>query len=102
MARTPRSKTFAAVHETMSDLHAAGAIDDTRMREFDDLCLEPVPSAPALTFDVFKDRAGLWRWHLRSARGGIVAAAAQGYRSKRSCLAAIELVRSASSAPIAA
>lgn len=102
MGRTPRSKTFAAVHETMSDLHAAGAIDDNRLREFDEMCLEPLPTAPSLTFDVFKDRAGQWRWHLRSAEGKIIAAASQGYKSKRSCLAAIELVRKASNAPVAA
>jgi putative transcriptional regulator len=33
-----------SVHETASDLHKAGFIDMKRMREFDALCLEPVPS----------------------------------------------------------
>jgi DNA-binding transcriptional regulator YiaG len=30
-----------AVHETMSGFHAAGVIDDERMNEFNEWCLEP-------------------------------------------------------------
>lgn len=38
-----RSKILAAVHETADDLHSAGFIDKRRMRQYDALCLTPVP-----------------------------------------------------------
>ena len=45
---TARSKAASpilnAVHETARDLHAAGFIDKRRMREYDALCLAPVPA----------------------------------------------------------
>lgn len=34
---------LAAVHETARDLRSAGFIDKRRMREFDALCMEPIP-----------------------------------------------------------
>ena len=36
------SDALAAVHETVSDLHAAGLLDKETMRTFDDLCLTPI------------------------------------------------------------
>ena len=38
-----KSRILTAVHETASDLHKAGFIDLRRMREYDALCLAPVP-----------------------------------------------------------
>lgn len=40
----PASKILGAVHETARDLRAAGFIDMRSMREYDALCLEPVPN----------------------------------------------------------
>lgn len=37
------SRLLDAVHETAADLHAVGLIDKRRMREYDALCLPPVP-----------------------------------------------------------
>ena len=37
------SPILDAVHETARDLHGAGFIDKRRMREYDALCLPPVP-----------------------------------------------------------
>ncbi|MHB1942911.1 MAG: helix-turn-helix domain-containing protein [Acidiferrobacteraceae bacterium] len=37
------SRILDAVHEMVSDLHAAGFIDKRRMRAYDALCLRPVP-----------------------------------------------------------
>lgn len=37
------SRILDAVHETARDLYAAGFIDKRRMREYDALCLAPVP-----------------------------------------------------------
>lgn len=43
-----QSKILAAVHATAKGLHAAGAIDQVTMREFDTLCITPVaPLRPA-------------------------------------------------------
>jgi putative transcriptional regulator len=41
--RKKRSKILDAVHATARGLHAAKAIDQMTMREFDQLCLKPVP-----------------------------------------------------------
>jgi putative transcriptional regulator len=38
-----RSKILAAVHETARDLHAAAFIDMRSMKNYDALCLAPVP-----------------------------------------------------------
>jgi putative transcriptional regulator len=40
--RKSKSKIFEAVHETAKGLHAAGAIDQVTMRQFDRLCLPSV------------------------------------------------------------
>ena len=37
------SRILDAAHETARDLHTAGFIDKRRMREYDSLCLTPVP-----------------------------------------------------------
>ena len=42
MAKAYKSEAFAALHESMSDLHQIGAIDSKTMREFDRPCLTPV------------------------------------------------------------
>ena len=42
--RKAKSRILDAVHETARDLHTAGFIDKRRMREYDALCLAPVPS----------------------------------------------------------
>lgn len=42
--RKPKSRILEAVHETARDLHAVGFIDKRRMREYDALCLAPVPA----------------------------------------------------------
>ena len=43
MRAEKKSRLLDAVHETARDLHAAGFIDKRRMREYDALCLAPVP-----------------------------------------------------------
>jgi putative transcriptional regulator len=41
--RRPKSRILGAVHATARDLRSAGFIDKRRMREYDALCLAPVP-----------------------------------------------------------
>lgn len=58
MAPTPRTKSriLEAVHETANDLHRAGFIDKRKMREYDALCLEPVPSYTKEGIRALRDR----------------------------------------------
>src|SRR5262245_5769977 len=107
MPKSHKSKALAALHETMSDLHKAGAIDDATMRDFDERCLtgqgqSTTKSAPALSFQVYKDAKGEWRWRLIAANGKRIAGSGEGYKTKAACMAAIELVKQSSSAPVAA
>jgi len=41
--RKSRSRILEAVHGTAADLHSAGFISKRRMREYDALCLTPIP-----------------------------------------------------------
>lgn len=52
----PRSKILDAVHETARDLKAAGFIDMRRMREYDALCLAPVPEYSSEKIRALRDR----------------------------------------------
>ena len=38
-----RSRILETVHQTATDLHSAGFISKRRMREYDALCLPPIP-----------------------------------------------------------
>jgi len=53
------------------------------------------------TFEVYKDKAGEYRWRLRATNSNVIAASGEGYKEKRSCLSAIESVKKdAPEAPI--
>lgn len=52
----PRSKILEAVHETARDLRAAGFIDIRRMREYDALCLAPVPEYSSAKIRALRNR----------------------------------------------
>jgi len=116
MSKPFKSKAMAALHENMRDLHKAGVIDDTRMRDYDDTCLatrsgdktgrrtQPgtkIPSA-GLSFSLFKDAKGEWRWQLVAANGKVIASSGEGYKSRAACVAGINLVKRSGDAPIAA
>ena len=57
---TTRAKTgnriLDAVHETASDLHAAGFIHKRWMREYDALCLPPVPEYSGANIRALRSR----------------------------------------------
>ena len=44
-------------------------------------------------FQVYEDAAGEWRWRLIAGNEQIIANSGEGYRDKRDCLHAIELVK---------
>ena len=53
------------------------------------------------SFEVYKDRAGQYRWRLRSMNKQILATSGEGYKEKRDCLSAIDSVkRAAAEAPV--
>jgi uncharacterized protein YegP (UPF0339 family) len=54
----------------------------------------------AAEFEVYKDKAGEFRWRLQAANNEVVATG-EGYKSKASCLHGIDVVRKiAATAPI--
>lgn len=54
--RKAKSRILETVHEAARDLHAAGFIDKRRMREYDALCLAPVPSYSSKRIRALRDR----------------------------------------------
>lgn len=52
-------------------------------------------------FEVYVDKAGMWRWTLRHDNGNIIADSAQGYASRENCMVGLNSVKTnAPSAPI--
>jgi uncharacterized protein YegP (UPF0339 family) len=67
------------------------------------------PAAPAAgtddkvraKFEVYKDRAGEFRWRLRATNSQVMAMSPDSYKAKRDCLNAIESVkRDVANAPV--
>ena len=54
-----RSRIFEAVHDTASDLHRLGFIDKRKMRQFDALCLDPVPEYDSEQIRALRDHLQL-------------------------------------------
>ncbi len=54
--RKGSSQILDAVHETASALHRTGFIDKRRMREYDALCLVPVPVYSKAKIRALRDR----------------------------------------------
>ena len=44
-------------------------------------------------FECYRDRAGLWRWHLKASNGRIIADSGQGYQTARDCVDGVFLVK---------
>lgn len=53
-----------------------------------------------MTYYIFKDVKGLWRWHLVAANNRIIADSGESYHNKADCLAAINLVKGSGNAPV--
>ncbi len=53
-----------------------------------------------MTFTIFKDKDGDYRWNLKAGNGKIVADSAEGYKNKADCEHGISLVKSAATAPV--
>ncbi|MEA4890278.1 MAG: YegP family protein [Clostridiaceae bacterium] len=59
---------------------------------FEDQTEDPITTAVNPKFEMYKDKAGEFRFRLK-ARNGEVIAASEGYKSKTSCLNGIESVK---------
>jgi uncharacterized protein YegP (UPF0339 family) len=53
-----------------------------------------------MTYEMFKDIHGQFRWRLRAANGRSIAVSGEGYNNRTDCLAAINLVKASASAPV--
>ncbi len=105
-------KSFVAeLTETAARLGTDGAlIDDDLTKAKADVefyesqigdCARALDDDPAArrTFEVYKDDAGEWRWRLVAGNNEIIASG-EGYRDKRDCLHAIELVKDSKDARV--
>lgn len=54
--------------------------------------------ASNLTYYIYRDRAGHWRWTLRSANNRTIADSGEGYVNRSDCLSAISLVSTSGNA----
>ena len=53
-----------------------------------------------MTYCIYKDSAGEWRWYLLAANNRKIATSGEGYRNRADCEAAISLVKGSSFAPV--
>ena len=51
-------------------------------------------------FQLYKDKAGEWRWNLKAGNHETIADSSEGYKSKQSAMHGIELVKKAAEAPV--
>jgi uncharacterized protein YegP (UPF0339 family) len=49
--------------------------------------------AAEMTFEMYKDRGGEFRWRLKATNGQVIATGGQGYTAKADCRHAIELIQ---------
>lgn len=53
-----------------------------------------------MTYYMYRDTNNQWRWRLVAANNRTIASSGEGYRNESDCLAAIDLVKGSSSAPV--
>jgi putative transcriptional regulator len=58
MKKQYRSRIMASIHETVEDLHAAGAVDKKTLRKFDDACLTPIRQLSPSEIRKLREREG--------------------------------------------
>lgn len=53
-----------------------------------------------MTYWMYQDTKGEWRWRLKASNGAIIAVSSEGYVNKSDCKHSIDLVKSSFSAPV--
>ena len=54
----------------------------------------------AMTFELYKDKAGEHRWRLKHSNGNILATSSEGYSSKAAAMKCIENVKASGDSPV--
>lgn len=54
----------------------------------------------AMTYELYKDKAGEHRWRLKHQNGNILATSSEGYSSKAAALKCIENVKASADSPV--
>lgn len=88
MMSPSRSTLLAAVAAISFASGYAANLTSTPARAADD----PAAKSSAV-FEVYKDKAGEFRWRLKAGNGQNIASSGEGYAEKRGCLAGIESVK---------
>lgn len=60
----------------------------------------PSPKPTNVSYTVYKDAGGRWRWRLVAANNRIIADSGESYHNRQDCLAAIELIKNSKDAPV--
>ncbi len=82
-----------------SCLNGIKSIQKNCNSEIEDLTIEDAPKLTNPKFQIFKDSANEFRFHLKAANGEIIAES-EGYETKESCLDGIEVVKKSCDAEI--
>lgn len=53
-----------------------------------------------MSYYIYKDAGGYWRWYLEAANNRKIANSGEGYYNKQDCLHAINLVKGSSLTPV--
>ncbi len=88
-----------AYEQHASCLNGIKSIQKNCGSEIEDLTIEDGPKLTNPKFQVFKDAANEFRFHLKAANGEIIAES-EGYETKESCLDGIEVVKKSCDAEI--
>ena len=88
MMSHPRRMLLAAVASAGFALGYCANLTTTPARAADES-----QAKSSATFEVYKDKAGEFRWRLKAGNGQNIASSGEGYAEKRGCLNGIESVK---------
>jgi uncharacterized protein YegP (UPF0339 family) len=87
-----RNTAFHASSDKMNEL-SADLVLAAAERVVSELSRMASEEKLGMTYQVFRDAHGEWRWRLRAANGRVIAHSSQGYRRKQDCLDDINKVK---------
>ena len=53
-----------------------------------------------MSFRIYKDTSGYWRWSYRSTNGNVIADSGEGYVNRSDCLRGIQIMKDSLNAPV--
>jgi uncharacterized protein YegP (UPF0339 family) len=53
-----------------------------------------------MTYTIYRESNGEWRWRLKAANGNILADSGEGYNNKQDCRDALDSVKASADAPV--